>query len=71
MAKRNGVRIFRTRKGLTQKQLADAVGVSFATVSLIENSERNGENSSFWVRLQTVYNLTDKQIEKLKNGQEI
>lgn len=71
MAKRNGVRIFRTRKGLTQKQLADALGVSFATVSLIENSERNGKNSAFWIKLQTVYNLTDKQIERLKDGKEI
>ena len=66
----NTLRDVRYQNGdLTQKEMADKIGISLGAYSLIENGKRIGSTKT-WVKIQSLFNLTDEeawQLQKPKN----
>lgn len=62
----NSLRDVRYKNGdLTQKEMADKIGISLGAYSLIENGKRIG-SSKTWVKIQELFNLTDEEVWKLQ-----
>ena len=66
---RTELKILRIKQHLTQAELAEKVGVSYATYNLIEQGKRKGSND-FWVKLQQVFNLSDAEMWQLYANKE-
>lgn len=67
MKKRTALIVLRTRQQLTQDEMAERIGVTRATYSMIECGARDGR-LDFWQRLQKAFNLTDAETwELIKN----
>lgn len=66
---RTELKILRIKHHLTQVQLAEKVGVSYATYNLIEQGKRKG-STEFWHKLQKQFNLTDAEMWQLYSNKE-
>ena len=66
---RTNLKILRVKHQLTQKEIADKVGVSYATYNLIEQGKRKG-STEFWKRIQERFNLTDAEMWQLYTNKE-
>lgn len=66
---RTELKILRIKHHLTQAELAEKVGVSYATYNLIEQGKRKG-STEFWAKLQTAFNLTDAEMWQLYANKE-
>lgn len=64
---RTELKVLRVKNQLTQKELADKVGVSLTTYNLIENGSRRG-SVKFWQTLQQEFNLEDGEVWKLQQN---
>jgi putative transcriptional regulator len=62
---RNRVRELRTERGMTQQELADAVGVSRQSINSIER-ERYEPSLSLALQFARVFNLSTDQIFSLE-----
>ena len=69
MARMN-LRSMRGSLCLTQEEMADRIGVSNQTYSLVELGKRRG-SMSFWKGLQTAFNLPDAQMWQLMQEGEL
>lgn len=61
---RTELKVLRVKHNLTQKELADKVGVSNPTYNLIEQGKRKG-SADFWLAIKKVFNLEDNDLWKL------
>ena len=74
MANKNGQRmnlkLFRVEKGLTQSEIAAAIGCARPTYSLIEEGARGGR-FEFWDAIQKTFDIpSEKMFELMKCGKE-
>ena len=61
---RTELKVLRIKNHLTQTQLAEKLGVSYATYNLVEQGKRKG-SVEFWGKVQQVFNLTDADMWQL------
>ena len=61
---RTELKVLRVKHNLTQKELAEKVGVSYPTYNLIEQGKRKG-STQFWANVQKLFNLEDGELWKL------
>jgi len=66
---RTELKILRIKHRLTQAELAEKVGVSYATYNLIEQGKRKG-STEFWAKLQQIFNITDAEMWQLYANKE-
>ena len=66
---RNKLYLFRHSMRLSQSEMAERIGCSRATYSMIECGTRNG-TMTFWNKLQKAFNLTDAQKGELQAVEE-
>ena len=66
---RTNLKVLRVKHQLTQAQLAEKLGVSYATYNLVEQGKRKG-STEFWQRIQTLFNLTDADMWQLYANKE-
>ena len=62
---RTKLKIFRISRKLTQQQAASLLGYERAYYGHVERGFQQG-SAAFWERLQTAFELTEKQVEELK-----
>lgn len=62
---RQKLKLFRVKQNLTQQQIAEKTGVSYATYNLIENGGRRG-SQEFWETLQDTYKIDDGEIWRMQ-----
>ena len=51
---------------ITQAEMAERIGISTGSYSLIENGKRHGSNRT-WKRIQELFNLTDAEVWRMQN----
>lgn len=56
---------FRASRNLTQKEMAERIGCSRITYSMVERSVRSGSVNGFWKPLQKAFNVSDDSMFKL------
>lgn len=61
---RTELKVLRVKNQLTQKQLAEKLGVSYPTYNLVEQGKRKG-STEFWQGIQSLFNLTDAEMWQL------
>lgn len=66
MTRKETLKILRIKNNLTQKDVAEALGISVAAYSLIENGKRKGSIEN-WSKLQKVFNLKGDETWELLN----
>ena len=67
---RTNLKLFRVSAGMTQAEIAAAVGCARSTYALIEEGSRDGR-VDFWNRLQTAFNVpSEKMFDLMKCGKE-
>ena len=66
---RTNLKVLRVKHQLTQAQLAEKLGVSYATYNLIEQGKRKG-STEFWQRIQAQFNLSDAEMWHLYANKE-
>lgn len=59
------LKIFRTARRLSQQAMADKLGYGHAYYGHVERGYQQG-SPAFWERLQQAFNLTDKELQELK-----
>lgn len=64
---RQELKLFRVKQNLTQQQIAEKTGVSYATYNLIENGSRRG-SLDFWVKLQENFKIEDGEIWRMQKN---
>ena len=64
--KRQEMVVLRAKRGLTQKQAAEEMGINVCTLNLVENGKRFG-TPEFWRKYKELFNLDGEQIWKLQN----
>ena len=61
------LRDVRYRNGdLTQREMAQKIGIAEGSYSLIENGKRHGSNRT-WRRIQELFGLSDAEVWQLQN----
>lgn len=66
---RTNLKVLRVKHQLTQQQLAEKLGVSYATYNLVEQGKRKG-STEFWQRIQALFNLSDAEMWQLYANKE-
>ena len=66
MTRKETLKILRIKNNLTQKDVAEALGISVAAYSLIENGKRKGSIEN-WSKLQKVFKLKGDETWELLN----
>lgn len=61
---RTELKVLRVKSNLTQRELAEKLGVSYPTYNLIEQGKRKG-STEFWEAVQKLFNLTDAEVWQL------
>lgn len=62
---RKNFRLFRIENGLSQADIAEALGVSVMLVCGVETARYSGKRA-FWKLLKLTYKLSESEIEKMK-----
>lgn len=62
---RTNLKNLRTKKRLTQSEIAEKLNISVANYNLIENGKRRG-SYDFWKSLKETFNLKDNEMWKLQ-----
>ena len=58
------MKLLRIKKNNTRKQIAEYTGVSYQTLSRIENAQRKG-TFRFWMKYKQLFELSDEELIKL------
>lgn len=61
---RMNLKLFRVERNLSQKKMAELLGVSYVTYSYIELGKRVGR-PKFWRNLQNVFSVADEDMYSL------
>lgn len=65
MAVRKELKILRIEHSISQKELAEKIGISTGAYALIERGVKVGSDKT-WLKLQEIFNLTGEQVWALK-----
>lgn len=63
---KNRIREFRKEKGISQKKLADAIGVSFQSISFFERGDKTPSIEN-WIKLANFFNVSVPELQGYKN----
>ena len=66
--KRTGLKVLRVKKGLSQAQMAECLGICLSYYSLIECGKATG-SFKFWKRLRSVFGLTAQEAFELRENE--
>ena len=67
MERYTSLRDVRYKNGdLSQKEMAQKIGISDGSYSLIENGKRHGSNKT-WNTIQKLFDLTDAEVWQMQN----
>ena len=58
------MKLLRIKKDIPRKQIAEYTGVSYQTISMIENAQRKG-TFRFWMKYKQLFDLSDEELIKL------
>ena len=58
------MKLLRIKKDIPRKQIAEYTGVSYQTISMIENAQRKG-TFRFWMKYKQLFELSDEELIKL------
>ena len=58
------MKLLRIKKDIPRKQIAEYTGVSYQTISMIENAQRKG-TFRFWMKYKQLFELSDKELIKI------
>ena len=58
------MKLLRIKKDIPRKQIAECTGVSYQTLSMIENAQRKG-TFRFWMKYKQLFELSDEELIKL------
>ena len=58
------MKLLRIKKDITRKRVAEYTGVSYQTLSMIENAQRKG-TFRFWMKYKELFELSDEELIKL------
>lgn len=64
---RKDLKVLRVKHDLTQKELAEKLGISVPAYNLIEQGKRNG-NKELWKKIQSIFNLDNAEVWELYAG---
>lgn len=63
---KNRIRELRKEKGISQKELADAIGISFQSISFFERGEKNPSIEN-WIKLANFFDVSVPELQGYKN----
>lgn len=66
---RMNLKLFRTKRDLTQGEIADKIGCERGTYAAIENGSRSGRQS-FWEKLQKAFEIPESEMWELMKNDE-
>ena len=58
------MKLLRIKKDIPRKQIAEYTGVSYQTISMIENAQRKG-TFRFWMKYKQLFELSDEELIQL------
>ena len=58
------MKLLRIKKVIPRKRVAEYTGVSYQTISMIENAQRKG-TFRFWMKYKQLFELSDEELIKL------
>ena len=58
------MKLLRIKKDIPRKQIAEYTGVSYQTLSMIENAQRKG-TFRFWMKYKQLFDLSDEELINL------
>ena len=58
------MKLLRIKKDIPRKQIAEYTGVSYQTLSMIENAQRKG-TFRFWMKYKQLFELSDEELIEL------
>ena len=58
------MKLLRIKKDIPRKRVAEYTGVSYQTLSMIENAQRKG-TFRFWMKYKQLFELSDEELIKL------
>ncbi|MDD7213386.1 MAG: helix-turn-helix transcriptional regulator [Candidatus Enterosoma sp.] len=58
------MKLLRIKKDIPRKRVAEYTGVSYQTISMIENAQRKG-TFRFWMKYKQLFGLSDEELIKL------
>lgn len=58
------MKLLRIKKDIPRKRVAEYTGVSYQTLSMIENAQRKG-TFRFWMKYKQLFDLSDEELIKL------
>ena len=58
------MKLLRIKKDIPRKRVAEYTGVSYQTLSTIENAQRKG-TFRFWMKYKQLFELSDEELIKL------
>ena len=64
------MKLLRIKKNITRKQIAEYTGVSYQTISMIENAQRKG-TFRFWMKYKQLFELSDEELIKLYENENL
>jgi len=70
MARYKNLRDVRYQNGnMTQKEIAEKIGISSAAYNLIESGKRHGSTKT-WRKIQQLFNLSDAEVWKMQSNKQ-
>lgn len=63
---KNRIRELRKEKGISQKELADAIGISFQSISFFERGEKNPSIEN-WIKLANFFDVSVPELQGYEN----
>ena len=54
---------------LTQKEIAEKIGISIGAYNLIESGKRHGSTRT-WARIQSLFGLSDAEVWKMQSNKQ-
>ncbi len=64
--KRHEMVVLRAKRGLTQRQVAEKMGINVSTLNLVENGKRYG-TPEFWRKYKELFELDGEQVWNIQN----
>ena len=64
------MKLLRIKKDIPRKRVAEYTGVSYQTLSMIENAQRKG-TFRFWMKYKQLFELSDEELIKLYENENL
>lgn len=63
---RTSLKVLRVKRGWTQREVADKIGITAPNYNYIETGKRFGRAST-WSKIKELYNLEDSEMYSIQN----